>query len=92
MADVISGDSADSDVEENLGILRPTVLEHIKEILREYRNDVQIIKELIQNADDAGASQMKILYQARCLNPEHAAEKKFRKFLRVSLSNYYRVI
>ena len=44
MAEVGAEDSSDSDVEENLGILRPTVLDQIKEILREYRNDVQIIK------------------------------------------------
>ncbi|XP_053379066.1 sacsin-like [Mercenaria mercenaria] len=83
------GDSADSDVEENLGILQPTILEHIKKILREYRNDVQIIKELVQNADDAGASEMKILYQGKCINPEVDGETKFRKFLRAPALVFY---
>ncbi|KAL4232550.1 hypothetical protein ACF0H5_007241 [Mactra antiquata] len=66
MADV----DEDSDIDECSGISQPTLLEQIRTILDDYRNDVQIIKELIQNADDAGASEMKILYIETELNKD----------------------
>ncbi|KAL4220906.1 hypothetical protein ACF0H5_019172 [Mactra antiquata] len=73
---------SDSDVEETCPIIRTTVLQEIQQILEQYRNDVQIIKELVQNADDAGASEFKILYQPSTFNDEKPDEKHFRKFLR----------
>ncbi|XP_069137977.1 sacsin-like [Argopecten irradians] len=39
----------------------PTLLQQLKGILDKYQ-DVQIIRELVQNADDANASEMKIMY------------------------------
>ncbi|XP_033750673.1 sacsin-like [Pecten maximus] len=50
-------DSSDSDHEMD----QPSLLEQLKTILDNYQ-DAQIIRELIQNADDAEATEMKITY------------------------------
>ncbi|XP_052814231.1 sacsin-like [Mya arenaria] len=60
---------------------RPTLIEQLKYILAEYPDGGQILKELIQNADDAGARTMDILLDARRVNREdessHAQYTKF---------------
>ncbi|XP_060062513.1 sacsin-like [Ylistrum balloti] len=50
-------ESSDSDREMD----QPSLLEQLKSILDSYQ-DAQIIRELIQNADDANASEMQIIY------------------------------
>ncbi|XP_060076348.1 sacsin-like [Ylistrum balloti] len=52
-----NSDSTDSDS----AMEQPSLLEQLKTILDTYQ-DAQIIRELIQNADDASASEMKITY------------------------------
>ncbi|XP_052812994.1 sacsin-like [Mya arenaria] len=47
---------------------QPTVIEQLKYILAEYPDGGQILKELIQNAEDAGARTMGILLDERRLN------------------------
>jgi hypothetical protein len=56
------------------------------QIFKNYFNYYFDIQELVQNADDAEASVMKVLYDGRTLNEEHPNEKKYRIFLRVSFS------
>ncbi|CAG2197041.1 SACS [Mytilus edulis] len=48
---------------------RPSILKQLKNIMREYPGDVQILHELVQNADDAKASVMKIMFDQRQINP-----------------------
>ena len=48
------------------------------------------LQELIQNADDAGATCMKILYVGKKVNPQQNDEKKYRKFLRVCICTEFR--
>ncbi|XP_071168833.1 sacsin-like [Mytilus edulis] len=48
---------------------RPPILKHLQNIMREYPEDVQILHELVQNAEDAKASVMKIMYDQRHINP-----------------------
>ena len=61
---------------QNLGISYATVGQHeeithrIKKIVDDYGNDIDIFKELIQNADDAGATEIKFLIDWR----HHPAE------------------
>ncbi|KAH0626431.1 hypothetical protein JD844_001402, partial [Phrynosoma platyrhinos] len=43
----------------------PPVLEYLQSILRKYPDGGQILKELIQNADDAGAEEVILLYDER---------------------------
>ncbi|XP_060556764.1 sacsin-like [Ruditapes philippinarum] len=78
----MSATSSGSDTDELSGIDEPTLLEKFKRILDQYRNDVQIIKELVQNADDANATVMKVLYDGRTINSEEKNESPYRKFLR----------
>ena len=40
-------------------------------------------QELVQNAEDAGASEMKILYDGRRLNTDIAKKVPYRKFFKV---------
>ncbi|XP_060582871.1 sacsin-like isoform X2 [Ruditapes philippinarum] len=82
-------DSDTENIEEFSGIEQPPLLEQIKRILDEYRNDVQIIKELIQNADDANATEMRILYEGRIINPEREDESEYCRFLRAPALVFY---
>ncbi|XP_068670657.1 sacsin-like isoform X3 [Montipora foliosa] len=44
------------------GLIKPTLIQQLRKILDEYPDDGQILKELIQNADDANATQLKFLH------------------------------
>ncbi|ESN95266.1 hypothetical protein HELRODRAFT_193608 [Helobdella robusta] len=46
----------------NEGIILPPLLTQLKKILDQYPDDTQILKELVQNAEDAGAREVKFLY------------------------------
>ncbi|XP_041473876.1 sacsin-like [Lytechinus variegatus] len=56
------GEGEDND--RKFGISVPPLVEYLKGILREY-SDGQILKELVQNAEDAGADTVKFLYDMR---------------------------
>ena len=60
------------DVFEDAGQHEPLIM-RIKNILREYKDGLTIIKELIQNADDAEATEVNIVYDAR----NHTKENLF---------------
>ncbi|XP_063431579.1 sacsin-like [Mytilus trossulus] len=53
-------------------IKRPPILKHLQNIMREYPEDIQILHELVQNAEDAKATVMKIMYDQRHINPPGA--------------------
>ena len=44
----------------------------LKSILRDYPNDVTVLKELVQNADDAGAKEVKFMLDMRRVTPENS--------------------
>ncbi|XP_064596794.1 sacsin-like [Liolophura sinensis] len=56
-------DNSDSEGEV-CGIERPSLVEDLRTVLEEYPDNGQIFKELIQNAEDAGATKVKIIYDA----------------------------
>ena len=58
------------DVFEDAGQHEPLIT-RLSNILKEYRDGLTIIKEMIQNADDAEATEVNILYDAR----QHTTEK-----------------
>ncbi|XP_076091909.1 sacsin-like [Mytilus galloprovincialis] len=57
-------------------INRPSLLTQLQSILRKYPNDAQILREMIQNAEDAGAKIMKIFYDNRFITPKGSNEIK----------------
>ncbi|XP_071082009.1 sacsin-like [Haliotis cracherodii] len=56
----------------------PTLIKQLKSVLEQYPDDGQILKELIQNAEDAEASEMRILYDVRHIDPDSRLLKKKR--------------
>ncbi|XP_061172842.1 sacsin-like [Saccostrea echinata] len=81
MADGVDSDS--NDEIEYSGMIQPPLIKQLRTILSEYPDDGQILKEIIQNAEDAGASEMKILYDGR-RTVQHESTKRapFRKYFR----------
>ncbi|XP_071110646.1 sacsin-like [Haliotis cracherodii] len=47
----------------------PSLIKQLKVVLDQYPDDGQILKELIQNAEDADATEVKILYDGRPFSP-----------------------
>eukprot|EP00105_Crassostrea_gigas_P021381 XP_011440490.1 PREDICTED: sacsin-like [Crassostrea gigas] len=81
MADDVNSDS-DDEIEYS-GMIQPPLIKQLQTILSEYPDDGQILKEIIQNAEDAGASEMKILYDARPAVQEPSTKKApFRKYFK----------
>ncbi|XP_030840842.1 sacsin-like [Strongylocentrotus purpuratus] len=65
------------DNDNDFGISVPPLLDYLRTILTEY-SDGQIIKELVQNAEDAGADTVKFLYDVR----HHGTETLYRDSLK----------
>uniref|UniRef100_A0A8C2FWE3 HEPN domain-containing protein n=1 Tax=Cyprinus carpio TaxID=7962 RepID=A0A8C2FWE3_CYPCA len=57
--------SASKQKKNRFGATSPPFIDYLKEILRRYPDGGQILKELIQNADDAGASAVVFIYDER---------------------------
>ncbi|PVD20278.1 hypothetical protein C0Q70_20775 [Pomacea canaliculata] len=58
-------DSFEDSEGEELELIRPGLIHELRNVLAEYPDDGQILKEMIQNAEDAGASSVKILADHR---------------------------
>ncbi|CAC5394493.1 SACS [Mytilus coruscus] len=58
-----------SDDENWFQMKRPSLLKQLQNIMREYPDDVQILYELVQNAEDAKAAKMKIMLNNRNIDP-----------------------
>ncbi|KAK7462028.1 hypothetical protein BaRGS_00038557, partial [Batillaria attramentaria] len=75
----------DSD-EEILGVIRPNLIQDIRKVLAEYPDDGQILKEMIQNAEDAGAAKLKIVADMREFHhdipPETVAQRPYLSFFK----------
>nr|XP_022329313.1 sacsin-like [Crassostrea virginica] len=65
LSDDVDRNQVDSDYE---GICKPPILRQLRNILDQYPDGSQIIRELVQNAEDAGARTFKIFYKEG--NPE----------------------
>ncbi|PVD18434.1 hypothetical protein C0Q70_20983 [Pomacea canaliculata] len=63
-----SGSESEGEEGEELGIIRATLIRELRNVLDEYPDDGQILKEMIQNAEDAGASEMKFVSDTREFN------------------------
>ncbi|KAK7087749.1 sacsin-like [Littorina saxatilis] len=65
----MSSDSQDSEGED-LSTIRPTLIRELRNVLDLYPDDGQILKELIQNAEDAGATEVKVLTDTRTFHQD----------------------
>lgn len=75
-------DDSEEDGPEFSGIIQPPLIHQLKSILDQYPDDGQILKEIIQNAEDAEASEMKVLFDERRVNEDNGTkEKAFKKVL-----------
>ncbi|XP_060572031.1 sacsin-like [Ruditapes philippinarum] len=61
---------------------QPPLIKQLKGILSEYPDGGQILKELIQNAEDAEATEINILYDARQINHTSATNENYNRFFR----------
>ncbi|XP_046553236.1 uncharacterized protein LOC124262733 [Haliotis rubra] len=70
----------------------PTLIRQLKSVLDQYPDDGQILKELIQNAEDADATEMRILYDARDIQPDVdprlRKKRQYLASLQVSIGHY----
>ncbi|KAK3584527.1 hypothetical protein CHS0354_039261 [Potamilus streckersoni] len=76
-------EDSDLDIGDYSSMEQPPLIKQLKTILAEYPDDGQIIKELLQNAEDAGANEVKILYDDRHVNiQKDNIKRNYRKFFR----------
>ncbi|KAJ8026276.1 Sacsin [Holothuria leucospilota] len=71
----------------NFGIQTPPLLEYLQGILRGY-SDGQILKELLQNAEDAGASEIRYLYDENNYGTESLLQECLKDFQGPALCSY----
>ncbi|XP_016343010.1 sacsin-like, partial [Sinocyclocheilus anshuiensis] len=62
------------------GATSPPFIDYLKEILRRYPDGGQILKELIQNADDAGASTVVFIHDERHYETHSLWTEELRKY------------
>ncbi|XP_057192880.1 sacsin-like [Triplophysa rosa] len=62
------------------GATSPPFIDYLKEILRRYPDGGQILKELIQNADDAGASSVVFVHDERHYGTQSLWSEELRKY------------
>ncbi|KXJ07518.1 Sacsin [Exaiptasia diaphana] len=77
-----------NDEDESFGLIQPTLIQQIKKILDEYPDDGQILKELIQNAEDAGASEIKFLIDHHYYETTNLQYPELKKFQGPALYAY----
>ncbi|KAK3583510.1 hypothetical protein CHS0354_026096 [Potamilus streckersoni] len=61
------------------GLKQPPLIQQLRKILYDYQDDA-LLKEIIQNADDAGATEVKLVYDGRRINRKCDERFPFRKF------------
>ncbi|CAB4042302.1 sacsin isoform X1, partial [Paramuricea clavata] len=69
-----------ADIKKPFGQKEPPLTDQIVNILGRYPDGGQILKELIQNADDAGAKEVKFLYDGRSFGKKYLATEHLQKY------------
>ena len=64
------------------------LLNRIVRILNGYPSDKEVLKEMLQNADDAGATEIHFINDTRCLPKEHVFEDSWKLLQGPALSVY----
>uniref|UniRef100_UPI00398ED8D0 sacsin n=1 Tax=Pristiophorus japonicus TaxID=55135 RepID=UPI00398ED8D0 len=72
--------SSDKKTRKKFGATAPPFIDYLKEILRRYPDGGQILKELIQNADDAEATEVVFIFDERTYGTTSVFMKDLKKF------------
>ncbi|XP_072348602.1 sacsin isoform X1 [Scyliorhinus torazame] len=72
--------SSNKKTRKKFGATTPPFIDYLKEILRRYPDGGQILKELIQNADDAEAKEVVFLFDERTYGTTSVFMKDLKKF------------
>lgn len=78
---------ADKD-DDGFDLIQPSLIQQLRSILDQYPDDGQILKELIQNAEDANATRVKFLHDKHSHNAEHLFDEDLAPFQGPALYAY----
>uniref|UniRef100_A0A0E9WWE3 Sacsin/Nov domain-containing protein n=1 Tax=Anguilla anguilla TaxID=7936 RepID=A0A0E9WWE3_ANGAN len=68
------------------GATSPPFIDYLKDILRRYPDGGQILKELIQNADDAGATEVVFIHDDRAYGTQALWAEDLEKYQGIVLA------
>ncbi|CAH3194039.1 unnamed protein product, partial [Porites evermanni] len=74
--------------DEDFDLIQPSLIQQLRKILDEYPDDGQVLKELIQNAEDAGATQVKFLHDKHSYGTDELYNDELAKFQGPALYAY----
>ncbi|KAL9966873.1 hypothetical protein ACROYT_G025009 [Oculina patagonica] len=74
--------------DDGFDLIRPSLIQQLRTILDQYPDDGQILKELIQNAEDAGASKVKLLHDKHSYGTEKLHSEGLAQFQGPALYAY----
>lgn len=74
--------------DDGFNLIQPSLIQQLRSILDQYPDDGQILKELIQNAEDANASQVKFLHDKHSHDTEHLFDEDLAQFQGPALYAY----
>ncbi|KAL9966853.1 hypothetical protein ACROYT_G024983 [Oculina patagonica] len=77
-----------ADKDEDFNLIQPSLIQQLKTILDQYPDDGQILKELIQNAEDANASHVKFLHDKHSYGKAHLFDEDLAQFQGPALYAY----
>ncbi|XP_072127761.1 sacsin-like [Mobula birostris] len=72
--------SSNKKIRKKFGATAPQFIDYLKEILRRYPDGGQILKELLQNADDAEANEVVFIFDERTYGSTSLFMKDLKKF------------
>ncbi|XP_051899176.1 sacsin-like [Pristis pectinata] len=72
--------SSNKNIRKKFGATAPPFIDYLKEILRRYPDGGQILKELLQNADDAEANEVVFIFDERTYGSTSLFMKDLKKF------------
>ncbi|KAL9966875.1 hypothetical protein ACROYT_G025012 [Oculina patagonica] len=74
--------------DDGFDLIQPSLIQQLRTILDQYPDDGQIVKELIQNAEDAGASKVKLLHDKHSYGTEKLHSEGLAQFQGPALYAY----
>uniref|UniRef100_A0AAZ1X477 HEPN domain-containing protein n=1 Tax=Oreochromis aureus TaxID=47969 RepID=A0AAZ1X477_OREAU len=75
-------------VRTSFGVTAPPIIDYLKDILRRYPDGGQILKELIQNADDARATEVVFIHDERSYGTENLWTEELERYQGPALYAY----